>query len=244
MTLFRDSNDDSETDKPQTLGSTAQETDALDGLEELGAPPQTQGHLVPAYVFEQADRAIAGVRSVKDSRLDETKDYPAEAVKYIAKGDIGEGYTFVRLLERHEGNQIVAQPRGLVDASGQAIRPDFAVRSTPDSQTYQEIVDAKAWSVLYPHNASGPDAPRLANMSALRDTVQRYSSSPQLAAEGSVVLYFPEEVLRHTPHAVSEIESWSGTALAHGRNVQVRSMGVWNDQLWQATWQRLRESRG
>lgn len=244
MVRFRDSVEGLEADRPEENEATAGELDALDALESLGSPPEAEGHLVPAAVLAQADEALAGIRSVRDSRLDEGTDYPPEAVKHIMKGDIGEGYTFVRLLERYDRDHLVSQPKGLVDAKGRGIQPDFAVRSLRNPELYQEIVDAKAWSVLYPGNVSGVESPRLANMSHLRETVERYASSPQLVSDGKVVLYFPEEVVRHAPDAVAEIEGWSGSELAHHRAVEVRSMKVWNDQLWKAVWERRKGLQG
>lgn len=123
------------------------------------------------------------------------------------------------------------------------------MRSTDVPEQYDEVVDAKAWSLLRPTDASGekvltedfmrslldhPNPAQLANMSELQKVVDRYSSSAELAPDGRVVLYFPEDVCRCAPQIVEEVESWSGSGSAHGRTIEVRSMGVWNSDLWAA----------
>ncbi|HUW13026.1 MAG TPA: hypothetical protein VM537_25095 [Anaerolineae bacterium] len=251
MPSFNDSVDDAQVEESLRKEEEAAPLDALDSLERTN-PSREEGHLTPAHVFEQMDNTIAEYRSSEDSRLDETKDYSRDAVRHIMKGDAGEGYTYVRLLERYDGSRIVSQPQVTV-AGGQECRPDFGVRSENAPAGYEEIVDAKAWSLLRPKDSDDkrvstedfmrslldhPGPSRLVNMSGLQDVVDRYASSPQLSPDGRVVLYFPEDVCRYSPQIVQEVESWSGGELAHGRTVEVRSMGVWNSDLWAAVGRR------
>lgn len=252
MVRFNDSLDDSKADELQEQKVMEEQLDALDALESPEPLLGEKKHLVAAHVFEGGDKIIAQHRSVEYSRLDEGKDYPWDAVKHIMKGDAGEGYTYVRLLERYERDQIVSQPE-MFDGSGRKTRPDFAVRSNDIPNMYQEIVDAKAWSLLRPTDASGekipaedfmhslldhPNPDRLVNTSELQSVVDRYSSSPQLEPDGRVVLYIPEDTFRYAPQIVQEVKSWSGSELAHGRAVELRSMGVWNSDLWAAAGKR------
>lgn len=117
MSDFDDSPDDSEVDERQEQEIPEAELDALDALENTEPATGEKAHLVPAHILDEVDKTIAEYRSVEDSRLDEGKDYPRDAVRYIMKGDAGEGYTYVRLLERYERDRIVTQPR-IADASG------------------------------------------------------------------------------------------------------------------------------
>lgn len=235
----------SELKKPGVKHTKRTELDALDALEE-------QGHLVPAHVIEQVDTHIAKWHAREDSRLDESKEYTKD-IKRILKGDAGEGYTYVRLLGQYEREQIVPQPANLTDGDDSRITPDFAVKSYAEPGAYQEIVDAKAWALIRPRDTDGekvpyadfmrslldhPDPARLVNMGELKRVVNRYSSSPQLASDGRVVLYFPEDTLRYAPQLARELESWSGSEMAHRRTIEIRSMGVWNDDLWQAAGKR------
>ncbi len=223
------------------------ELDALDALE-LKYP-----HKTPAYIIEQMDNEIAGWRAREHSRLDESEEYPKDNVRRILKGDAGEGYTHVRLLDRYEREQIMPQPKGITDREGNVKKPDFVVKSQTEPAAYEEIVDAKAWSLLRPREEGGekisytdfmrslrerPNPARLVDMSKLKKVVNQYASSPQLASDGRVVLYFPEDTLRYAPQLKQEIEGWSGSELAHGRTVEVRSIGIWNDDLWQAAGKR------
>lgn len=221
--------------------------DSLDGLENEPISARQHQHLTPAYVFESLDQQIADYRAAADSRLDETKEY-SDGIQRILKGDSGEGYTYVRLLERYDADRIGIQPE-LIGAAGKNIQPDFAVRSSDGQGSYEEIVDSKAWSLLKPKGVDGgevsqdrfmrslldhPNPSRLQNMRHLQDVVERYSGSPQLTAAGRIALYFPEDVFRYAPQVVQEIESWSYSDFAHGRAVEVRSIGVWNSDLWAA----------
>jgi hypothetical protein len=61
----------------------------------------------------------------------------------------------------------------------------------------------------------------------LQSVVERYSGSTRLEEGGKIVLYFPEDVMRYAPQIQTHIEGWSGTGIAHGHPVEVRSMGVW-----------------
>ncbi len=76
-----------------------------------------------------------------------------------------------------------------------------------------------------------PDASGLLNLAVLQKVVEEYASSPRLEPDGKVVLYFPENVIRYAPQVKHEIEGWSMTETARGHAVEVRSMGVWEDEI-------------
>ena len=136
--------------------------------------------------------------------------------------------------------------------------PDFVVTSEEDQNEIVEIVDAKAWSLARPRDASGkplsreaflehlqsrPSAESVMNTRELRDVVSKYASSPRLAEGGKVVLYLPDDVVRYAPQVKEKIEGWSGTEVAHGRDVEVRSMRASEDDLWEDMERRQARSR-
>ncbi|HKQ09100.1 MAG TPA: hypothetical protein VJ464_28515 [Blastocatellia bacterium] len=192
--------------------------------------------LVAGTVIKQAEEALAENYAGESSMLDNDKAYEWDKVKHIRKGDAGEGFTRVRLADLYDYERIESQPKGLI--KGQS-RPDFAVKSLTDPDKYEEIVDSKAWQLTIPGRETdnapptleGIDSSRLLSINKLKSVVQRYTSSDKLETDGRLALYFPEEVLRLAPQIQKEIESWSGTELAHGKKVEVRSQGIWDDEL-------------
>ena len=225
------------------------DSEALDALERLDASSFERQHLVPAHVYEQMDIAISSLHARTNSRLRLEHEYDPESVSRIRKGDAGEGYTFVRLLEQHSAESIVSQPR-LTDEIGRTINPDFAIQDPQDQSHYLEFVDSKAWSLLRPKDRDGtpvgtdeffqrlhehPNPDQLVNMSHLRNVVQRYTSSHQLRQDGTLTFYFPGDIFRYAPQVIDEIEGWSGTEIAHGRTIKSQSMGIWNEDLWMAS---------
>lgn len=215
-------------------------------------PSRDAPHAVPAHVIQELDDHIAKWTAENDSRIQEREltDHDLR----ILKGDAGEGRTYVDLLERYDRERILHQPR--FREEGKDRNPDFAVVDDNDPEKMAEMVDSKAWSVVRPKDADGksvsgsefsaylqkePAAGSLLNTSELKRVVENYSSCPRLASDGKVVLYFPEEVVRHAPQIQQEVESWSGTDLARGHGVEVRSMGVWQNDLWKDVRERLKE---
>lgn len=205
---------------------------------EVGKP-----HLVPAHVIGELDDHIARRTAADDSRLQDRELTPKDM--RILKGDAGEGRTYVDLLGRYERDRILHQPR-FRDPDRVRI-PDFAVVSDSTPQKLAEIVDSKAWSLVRPADSRGQpmsnksfyhylqenqDARKLLSMGKLQEVVEKYATSPRLEQEGKVVLYFPENVLRYAPQVQRTIEGWSGREIAHGHTVEVRSMGVWDQDLW------------
>lgn len=213
-----------------------------------------KGHLVPAHVLANVDRQIATFTAESDSRIQGRE--LRESDKRVLLGDAGEGRTFVDLLGRYDRDRIMHQPR--LDDSDRVRQPDFAVAAESDRRKISEIVDSKAWNLLRPTDSGGkplerddfykylqrnPEPERLMKLAALRETVEKYASSPRLDRDGRVVLYFPEEVHRYAPQLVAEVHGWSHTPLSHGREVEVRSMGVWRDDLWNDVSQREHKQR-
>ncbi|MBN2003170.1 MAG: hypothetical protein JXA21_07410 [Anaerolineae bacterium] len=215
--------------------------EALVETTEQKAPKQ---HLVLAGIERGMDDFMARAIAEKDSRI---QDRPfTRRDDRTLKGDAGEARTRNALRELYDAEQITHQPHLTTDA-GKNINPDFVVRRDKQSDELIEVVDSKAWSLSRPKDAQGnrlsdddffrylqqrPPADKLLYMNNLRNVVENYASTPQLASDGKVVLYFPENVMRYAPQIKQEIESWSGTAIAHGRAVEVRSMGVWDEDLW------------
>jgi len=161
------------------------------------------------------------------------------------KGDAGEGRTYVDLLGHYDRERILHQPR-FKDVDSIRV-PDFVVTSAQNPDKFIEIVDAKAWSLTRQRDAQGkplnyedffsyllerPDPRSVLNMHEMQRVVEKYASSPRLEIKGKVVLYLPEDIIRYTPQVPRQIQNWSGTDIAHGKVVEVRSMGVWNDELW------------
>lgn len=206
--------------------------------------------LVPATVFQEANDAIARSVAERDSRI-QARELTEHDLK-ILRGDAGEGRTYVDLLGKYERERIRHQPK-YEDPDG--IRnPDFAVISDRDPDKIIEMVDSKNWSLVRPRDAQGnpvsdeeffrylqqrPEAEGLLNTRELQDVVEKYASSPRLEPDGRVVLYFPEEVIRYAPQVKQEITGWSGTEIAHGRTVEVRSMRVWQEELQRDVERRL-----
>jgi len=212
-----------------------------------GAPER---HLVPAPVLQELDDHIARWVAERDSRIQGRE--LSERDLRILKGDAGEGRTYVDLLGRHESERILHQPR--FEDSDRVRTPDFAVLSEQNQDRLVEIVDSKAWSLLRPREVQGkllsdeeffrylqerPSPHTLVNTAELRMVVEKYTSSPRLEPDGKMVLYFPEEVTRFAPQVTHALEGWSGTDIAHGRTVEVRSMGVWHEDLWEDVRRRL-----
>jgi hypothetical protein len=207
-------------------------------------------HLNLAHVQQDLDDEIARWTAQSDSRIQARA--PAERDFATLKGDAGEGRTYVDLLGRHDPERILHQPR--FDDPDRTRTPDFAVVSAKNPDGLAEIVDSKAWSLVRPRDALGnpvdderffrhllqkPEANSVLNMGELQEVVGKYAASPRLEPDGKVVLYFPEEVCRFTPQVSQQIEGWSGTEIAHGRVVEVRSMGVWQEELQKDVKQRL-----
>ncbi len=245
------------TDNPKMTPSVSDVHKGKDNISQLTeqmetkaalAPSSTQEgakkHLVVAGVEQELDDYMALRTAEKDSRIQERGLTKNDLL--IAKGDAGEARTRNALRELYDAEQITHQPHLTTD-TGKNINPDFVVRRDKQSDELIEVVDSKAWSLLRPKDAQGnrlsdddffrylqqrPPADKLLYMNNLRNVVKNYASIPQLASDGKVVLYFPENVMQYAPRVKQEIESWSGTAIAHGRAVEVRSMGVWDDDLW------------
>lgn len=212
-------------------------------------------HLVVAGVEQELDTHIARRTAEKDSRI-QGRELRKEDI-LIAKGDAGEGRTYIALLELYEPEQIDHQPCFTTD-TGKGVKPDFVVCRDKQSDELIEVVDSKAWSLLCPKDTQGnplsredffrylqqhPNADSLLYMKNLQNTVENYACTPQLATDGKVILYFPENVMRYAPQIKQRIESWSGSEVANGHEVEVRSMGVWDDDLWIDVNKRYKDSR-
>lgn len=209
-------------------------------------------HLVPATVIEEIDDAIARSRAETDSRIQgrELRDRDER----IIKGDAGEGRTYVDLVSRYGRERIISQPE--FDDPDRPRNPDFVVMSERHVGEIEEIVDAKAWSMrrkdehgrrmsheeFFRMLQEDPRPDRLVNIHELRAVVTKYASSPHLARDGKVVIYLPEDVTRHAPQVKTKIEGWSGTEIAQGRTVEVRSMGAHEEDLWEDTERRRKSS--
>ena len=214
------------------------------------APEVPKRHLVPGTVLRETDDAIARSVGERDSRI-QGRELTERDLR-ILKGDAGEGRTYVDLLDRYERDRIQHQPR--FEDSDRTRNPDFVVISDEHSGKIAEIVDSKAWSLMRPRDGQGnpvsneeffrylqqrPEAHALLNTQELQRVVEKYASSPRLEPDGKVVLYFPEDVIRYAPQVKQEIEGWSGTEIAHGRVVEVRSMDVWQQELWTDVYRRF-----
>ncbi len=229
-----------EAEKATTKGEghpTESDDTASEAASELG-----RKHLVPGTVLAGADQVIARSVAESESRISGREVTPTDW--RVLKGDAGEGRTYVDLLSRYERERILRQPR--LKDSDMERQPDFAISSARDSGKLAEIVDSKAWSLVRPRDKEGrpvsqeefsryllekPDASGLLNLAVLQKVVEEYASSPRLEPDGKVVLYFPENVIRYAPQVKHEIEGWSMTETARGHAVEVRSMGVWEDEI-------------
>jgi hypothetical protein len=206
------------------------------------SPDASEKHLVPDHALQGVDDHIARWAAEDDSRIQgrELTDRDLS----ILKGDAGEGRTYADLLGRYERQRILHQPR--FEDPDRVRTPDFAVQSDRNPGRLAEIVDSKAWSLTRPRDAQGspvadeeffrhlqqkPDASSVINTAELESVVEKYASSPRLEPDGRVVLYFPEDVHRFAPQVKHELEGWSHTEVAHGRVVEVRSMGVSQEDL-------------
>jgi hypothetical protein len=206
-------------------------------LAEANLRQRFHNHPVPATRLAEIDNAIAHHAPEDHSILnDPDKVYERAKVERQLTGDAGERRAWVNLVKRYGHKRIIEQPN--LKTPGGDKRPDFVVKSETEPGKYSEIVDSKAWR-LHARDASGeldyarllekPSASELISMSKLKKVVHDYSPSSDLASDGKVVLYVPEEIYRYAPQVRSEIESWSGTEIANGRTVEVRSLEVWQE---------------
>lgn len=219
------------------------ELDALDGLDQISAERQGRAVETLSYRMKMWDQALADNYAEHDSRFDADKPLDPARHDRILQGDAGEAYTRVRLGELHDFHLIEAQPKAVKDGEGKIIKPDFVVKSRSQPGRFDEIVDSKAWRPADRTGMPGDGPARLPNMTGLRRMVERYSSSPQLTDDGRVVAYLPEDMIWRAPQDIERIESWSGTELAHGKTVEVRSMGIWLDDDLEAAMRRRVERR-
>lgn len=188
---------------------------------------------VSTYIAYRTARADSSIRDQKLTRDD------WDRLKNLLKGDAGEGFTYVRLLERYDSSQIIHK-EALRQRYHGALKPDFAIQSKRDPNKLAAIVDAKAW---YPKGwrnkdldylFDNPESKSVINMHALRQTVAKYAAAPDLEPDGRVLLFFPREIYRGVPNVKKEIESWSGSELTSGRTVEVLSMEVCEEDLREA----------
>jgi hypothetical protein len=206
------------------------------------SPDYHQPHRTLPWVEDNIDAALTQHYSEQTSRLDPDKVYE-KPIDNILMGDAGEGRTRVDLNERYgtvdgdgvfHTDRIVDQPHFTFADSGE-INPDFAVKSADDPERFDEIVDSKAWQVFRKGEShdqtlqrllDNPPADHVLNMAKVEEVIGRYSQAPDLAPDGKLVFYFPDDTLRYTPQVKEAIESLSGTAKANGRLVEVRSLNV------------------
>ena len=190
---------------------------------------------MPAHVQQEVNDHIAQRSAVENSLIPDRRW--EKKLGRIFQGDAGEGYTYTDLVGRYGRERIIQKGELKKLYQSYKLEPDFAIRSDQDPDRIAEIVDAKAW---YPKGwyrmdvsylLNGPEVDRVVFISALRKTVNKYATAPDLQLDGKVVLYFPEEILRVAPSVKSEIESWSGSELTRGRTVEVRSMKAGLDDL-------------
>ena len=161
----------------------------------------------------------------------------------------------IELLKQEETVEDVVPDAVMKMQFGDVIQSGYGYKER-DPEELAEIVDSKAWSLIRPKDRNGepiteedfyrhlqqhPEARIVLNMHELQGVVEKYASSPRLETDAKVVLYFPEDVIRYAPQVRQAIEEWSGTELACGKRVEVRSMRVWSEELSRDVRKRLED---
>jgi len=208
-----------------TLAKEA-EADAhlLDEQTQNNGSKVSKEHKVPATIIEQVDR-INSVRYATEVANAEYPNIGTDLPNNLLKGVVGEGTGYTYLQDRliaqiHQeakatksvvesekisdliANRITRHPENLKTTDGDTIEPDYTIANSDG--VVEEIVDSKAFSLLYPAKAVKAEEFQIRN---IEGTIEKYSKA-DLPGLKQITILAPYEFAT-TPRIKEQIENMS-----------------------------------